>query len=94
MSRAGGGDARTKVARLFALASSSRDLLKIEIALTRLGTTSITTSYRVLRDGELLVDGNLRHVLVDLKGLLEREPGTKTTIPDWIREGLAPLRFS
>jgi acyl-CoA thioester hydrolase len=60
------------------------DELTLEIAITRLGTTSITTSYRVLRDGELLVDGTLRHVLVDLK-----RPVTKTTLPDWMREGLA-----
>ena len=65
------------------------DELTLEVAVARLGTTSITTSYRVLRDGELLVDGTLRHVLVDPKGLIEREPGTKTTIPDWMREGLA-----
>ena len=66
------------------------DELTLEIAVTRLGTTSITTSYRVLRDGELLVDGTLRHVLVDPKRLVEREPDTKTTIPDWMREALAP----
>ena len=65
------------------------DELTLEIAITRLGTTSITTSYRVLRDGELLVDGTLRHVLVDLKRLVEREPDPKTTIPDWMRERLA-----
>jgi acyl-CoA thioester hydrolase len=64
--------------------------LTLEIALMRLGTTSITTGYRLLRDGELLVDGTLRHVLVDPKGLIEREPGAKTPIPDWMREGLAP----
>jgi acyl-CoA thioester hydrolase len=64
--------------------------LTLEIALTRLGTTSITTSYRILRDGELLVDGTLRHVLIDPKGLVERERGAKTAIPDWMREGLAP----
>ena len=66
------------------------DELTVEIAITRLGTTSMITSYRVLRDGELLVDGTLRHVLVDPKGLVEREPGTKTPIPDWMREGLTP----
>ncbi len=66
------------------------DELTLEIAVTRLGTTSITTGYRVLRDGELLVDGTLRHVLVDLKRLVKREPDAKTTIPDWMREGLAP----
>lgn len=67
------------------------DELTLEIAVTRLGTTSITTSYRVLRDGELLVDGTLRHVLIELKRLVEREPDTKTTIPDWMRERLAPF---
>jgi acyl-CoA thioester hydrolase len=66
------------------------DELTLEIAITRLGTTSITTSYRLLRDEELVVDGTLRHVLVDPKGLIEPEPGTKTTIPNWMREGLAP----
>ena len=54
----------------------------------RLGRTSITTSYRVLRDAELLVEGTLRHVLVELRGQLGREPGAKTAIPDWMREGL------
>jgi acyl-CoA thioester hydrolase len=61
--------------------------LRLEVAVTRLGTTSVTTSYRVLRDTELLVEGTLRHVLVELKG---REPGAKTAIPDGMREGLAP----
>ena len=65
------------------------DELTLEVAVTRLGTTSITTSYRVLRDGELLVEGTLRHVLIDLNRLVEREPDAKTTIPDWMRERLA-----
>jgi acyl-CoA thioester hydrolase len=64
--------------------------LTLEVAVTSLGRTSITTSYRVLRDAELLVEGTLRHVLVELKGHLGREPGVKTAIPDWMREGLAP----
>jgi acyl-CoA thioester hydrolase len=63
--------------------------LALEIAIERLGTTSMTTAYRLLRDGELLLDGTLRHVLVDPKGLVEPEPGMKTAIPDWMREGLA-----
>jgi hypothetical protein len=54
----------------------------------------MTTGYRLLRDAELLVDGTLRHVLVDLKRLAEREPDAKTTIPDWMREGVAPYRLS
>ena len=66
------------------------DELTLEIAVTRLGTTSITTSYRVLREGELLVDGDLGHVLVDLRRLVESEPNAKATIPDWVREALAP----
>lgn len=70
------------------------DELTLETAITRLGTTSITTSYRVLRDGELLVDGTLRHVLVELKRLIERETDTKTTIPNWLRERLAPYLSS
>ena len=70
------------------------DELTIEVAITRLGTTSMTTSYRILRDGELLVDGTLRHVLIDLKTLVGREPDAKTAIPDWMREGLAPYVIS
>jgi acyl-CoA thioester hydrolase len=66
------------------------DELTLEVGVTRLGTTSMTTSYRILRDGELLVDGTLRHVLIDLKTLVGREPDAKTAIPDWMREGLAP----
>ena len=61
--------------------------LRLEVAVTRLGRTSITTSYRVRRDAALLVEGTLRHVLVELKG---RKPGAKTAIPDWMREELAP----
>jgi acyl-CoA thioester hydrolase len=66
------------------------DELTIETAITRLGRTSMTTSCRILRDGELLVEGTLRHVLVDLKKLAEHEADTTTPIPDWMREGLAP----
>jgi acyl-CoA thioester hydrolase len=65
------------------------DELTLETAITRLGTTSLTTSYRILRDGELLVEGTLRHVLVELERLVKREANAKTTIPDWMRERLA-----
>lgn len=63
--------------------------LRLEVAVTRLGRTSITTSYRVLREAELLVEGTLRHVLVELRGQLGARAGAKTAIPDWMREGLA-----
>jgi acyl-CoA thioester hydrolase len=66
------------------------DELTLEVAITRLGTTSITTSYRILRDQELLVDGTLRHVLMTL---VERTPDAKTAIPAWMRERLAPHVF-
>lgn len=60
--------------------------LEIEIALAHLGTTSIVSEHRIRRDGELLVEGNLRHVMVD------RETLTKTPIPGWLREQLSPWR--
>jgi acyl-CoA thioester hydrolase len=64
--------------------------LTLQVAVARLGTTSITTSYRLLRGAELLVDGTLRHVAVDLKRLVERKTDPKTAIPDWMREGFVP----
>jgi acyl-CoA thioester hydrolase len=69
------------------------DELTLEVAVTRLGSTSLTTSYRVIRDGDLLVDGTLRHVLVELKRLVERETDPKATIPDWMRDALGPWTF-
>ena len=57
--------------------------LELEIALTHLGTTSIVSEHRISRDGELLVEGTLRHVMVDPAAL------AKTPIPDWLREALA-----
>jgi len=49
-----------------------------------LGETSMTTTCDVVRDGELLVAGELRHVFLD---------GTtweKVRIPDWVRSRLEP----
>lgn len=60
------------------------DLLTLEIAITRLGQTSITSGHRITRDGELIVEGIVRHVLVERPALV------KTPIPDWLREQLAP----
>jgi acyl-CoA thioester hydrolase len=59
------------------------DELVTEVSVTRMGTTGITTRYDLRRDGELLVEGTLRHVAVDL--------GTqdKTPIPAWLRDGLS-----
>jgi acyl-CoA thioester hydrolase len=56
----------------------------LEVSITRLGTTACTTKHRVLRDGEELVEGSMRHVFVDGDSL------EKVPIPDWMREALAP----
>lgn len=56
--------------------------LDLEVGVRRLGTTSISTSHRVLREGELIAEGELHHVFVELPAL------GKTPIPDWIREPL------
>ena len=60
------------------------DELTLEVTVTRLGTTSIVTRHLIRRTQQLVVDGSLRHVFVDRHAL------TKTPIPDWVRQGLAP----
>jgi acyl-CoA thioester hydrolase len=61
------------------------DELELELAVSRLGTTGMTSDLRVLRGGELLAEGTLRHVFVTAG------EGTKTTIPDEVRRGLEPF---
>jgi acyl-CoA thioester hydrolase len=58
--------------------------IDVELAIARLGTTSMTTATAIRRDGQLLVEGRLVHVFVD--------PATmaKQTIPDHVRAGLEP----
>lgn len=60
------------------------DELKLGVSVTRLGTTSVITRHHAWRDLELLVEGTLRHVFVDLESL------EKTPIPAWAQDGLAP----
>src|SRR5436309_2480261 len=60
------------------------DELTLQIAVTRMGNTAITTSHRISRGGELVLEGTERHVVVELETM------TKTPIPDWIRDGLEP----
>lgn len=48
----------------------------------RLGKTGITTEVGVMRDGQLLVEGQLRHVCVDAATFDKHE------LPDWMRSGL------
>ena len=58
------------------------DELEIEIAVTHLGNTSMRTSLRVVRDGALLVEGEMVHVFI------ERDTTNKIPIPAEIRAGL------
>lgn len=62
------------------------DRLTLLTTIDHIGTTSLTTHHRVHRDGATLAQGTLRHVTV------ERQTWTKTRVPDWMREGLAPWR--
>jgi len=58
--------------------------ITLEIGVTNLGTTSITSEHRISYEGRALVEGTLVHVVVD-RGTL-----VKTPIPDWLRDGLSP----
>jgi acyl-CoA thioester hydrolase len=60
------------------------DELKLGVSISRLGTTSVLTRHHVWRDLELLVEGELRHVIVEV------ESHAKTPIPNWARDGLVP----
>jgi acyl-CoA thioester hydrolase len=61
------------------------DELELHARIAKLGTTSLTTEIDVVRDGEVLVSGSLRHVCVSA------ETWMKTELPAWVREGLAPF---
>ena len=58
------------------------DELDIEVSVTHLGTTSMTTALTVRRGGAAVVEGEMRHVFID--------PRTKAKkpIPESIRTGL------
>ena len=58
------------------------DELRLEIAVSRLGSTSISTDHRVMRGDDVIAQADLHHVFVD------RQTLGKTEIPDWLR---APL---
>jgi acyl-CoA thioester hydrolase len=60
------------------------DEIDVELAITRLGTTSMTTATAVRRDGDLLVEGRVAHVFVDPATL------AKKVIPQRVRAGLEP----
>lgn len=60
------------------------DELSLAVAVTHIGTTSVVTHHSASCAGELVAEGELRHVLVD------RRTVEKTPLPDWLREGLEP----
>lgn len=60
------------------------DELTLEISISRIGNTSISSDHRVLRGEDLVAEGELHHVLV------HRDSLAKTPVPDWLRDGLAP----
>jgi acyl-CoA thioester hydrolase len=68
----------------FVAPARADDLVVLRIWVERLGTTSMESVVEVRRDGELLVEGRLRHVFVDAQAW------TKTPVPDFVREALAP----
>lgn len=62
------------------------DELTLAIAVTHIGNTSVLTRHTASCAGELVAEGELRHVLVD------RQTAMKTPLPDWLRAGLEPWR--
>ena len=58
------------------------DELVLELRAAGLGRSSIRTGVRILRGDELLVEGELRHVVV------ATETWAPVEMPDWIRSGL------
>jgi acyl-CoA thioester hydrolase len=63
----------------FHLPARFDELLRLEVEVTRVGNTSMSTHHRVLRGEDLIAEGKLHHVLVDRATL------SKTEIPDWVR---------
>jgi acyl-CoA thioester hydrolase len=60
------------------------DEIELEWWITRLGNTAMSTRIDVKRDGELLVEGAMRHVFVDLG------EGGSRPMPDEVRAALTP----
>jgi acyl-CoA thioester hydrolase len=81
-----GYDAVVGEARLaFKAPARFDDELVLTLTPAKLGRSSITTSVRIHRGGDLLVDGELRHVVVST------ETWKPAEMPDWIRTGLERL---
>ena len=59
------------------------DMVDVVLEVEHLGTTSLTSAWRIERDGDVLVEGSIRHVCVDPSTY------TKKAIPDDLRAALA-----
>ena len=59
------------------------ELIDIDVTIAKLGETSMLSSYTVTREGELLADGDFRHVFIDVA------TKAKKRIPDAVRDALA-----
>ena len=64
------------------------DVIALEARVARLGDTSITTEIDVVRDGDVLVEGWLRHVIVDTSSW------SPTAIPAWVRDGMSAFQVA
>jgi acyl-CoA thioester hydrolase len=60
------------------------DELDVGLVLSRLGNTAITTEFAMKAGDRLVLEGEIRHVVIDPKD------GSKQQMPGWLREGLAP----
>lgn len=67
----------------FAGSARFDDEIELRATITRLGTTGMTTALEVVREGDALVSGELRHVFVDAA------TWEKTPIPDAVRTALS-----
>ena len=60
------------------------DVIDVAPRITHLGNTSMAMTLDILRDGELLVSGEMRYVFIDVA------TKQKTAIPDDVRRALEP----
>jgi acyl-CoA thioester hydrolase len=58
--------------------------VEVSAEIVRLGTTGMTTRFRMSHEGQVLSEGELRHVFVAAGG------NEKVEIPEQVRSGLAP----
>jgi acyl-CoA thioester hydrolase len=60
------------------------DVVMVVLSIDRMGTTSVLSRYRIARGDELLVEGDVRHLCIDVA------TKAKKPLPGDIRTALAP----